>query len=94
MDKTELLAMVRARIGITSTTRDILINKIIDSVLQELNENYGIHSIGNENVMFMLVVDVSEWRFNNPQNMSGMPLHLKKRINDLMAYEATRSVGE
>lgn len=90
MDKAELLAMVRARIGITSTSRDLLLGKIIDSVQQELNDHYGILVLGNESVMFMMVVDIAEWRFNNPQNMSGMPLHLKKRINDLIVLEATR----
>lgn len=92
MNDEELLAMVRARIGITSTSRDILIAKIIDSVKKELNMHYGIRIIGNESVMFMMIVDLAEWRFNNPQNMGGMPIHLKKRINDLMAFEATKPV--
>jgi len=83
MDRTELIEMVRARIGMTSTLRDVYIGRIVDAVIDELTNIKKI-DLTEEYTSFMLVVDITEWRYSNPQNTGDMPIHLKKRVNDMI----------
>jgi len=90
IDKTLILSLVKDRIGIrTSTTRDNLLNSIIDGVICELTTEKGIELTDLRHMMF--IVDYSTWRYENKGKEKGMPRHLQFRLHNLMVSRGDKS---
>lgn len=81
---TELvLALVRAKMGITSTIRDAYITAIINGIIEELQTIQGIAIDETNDAHLMFIVDYAEYRYSNKDNPS-MPRHLQFRLHNLM----------
>lgn len=77
--------IVKSRIGISSTVRDAYLEKIIEGVVDELNDINGLNLDINTNTYHvMFVADFSAWRYQNRDTMEGMPRHLQFRLHNLM----------
>lgn len=76
------LDLVKARLGITSTARDVYLKAVIGGVVSELSSVQGI--VLNENIPahLMFVVDYAEFRYSNRENPV-MPRHLQFRMHNL-----------
>lgn len=78
-----VLALVRAKMGITSTIRDAYITAIINGIIKELQTVQGI-AIDETNIAhLMFIVDYAEYRYSNKDNPT-MPRHLQFRLHNLM----------
>ena len=77
------LELVKARLGITSTARDVYLKAVIGGVVSELSSVQGI--VLNENIPahLMFVVDYAEFRYSNREHPA-MPRMLQFRLHNLM----------
>lgn len=83
MDITQALGYVKAREGISSDVRDSYLRAIINSVIQELQEEKGIDLRENDSNHLMFIVDYVSWRYNN-RDAEAMPRHLQFRLHNLL----------
>lgn len=79
----EVLKLVKARLGISSDTRDEYIQAIIDGIEKELKERQGLDIDISNPFHLMFVVDYSCYRYENKGEHSGMPRHLQWRLHNL-----------
>ena len=80
---TEVLSIVKARLGITSTVRDLYLTAIINGIIDELKTVQGISINEASQVHLMFVADYAEYRYSNRDNPV-MPRHLQFRLHNLM----------
>lgn len=86
MDTAEVLGLIKARLGLTSTARDGYITAIINGVLTELQDEKGLLLDGSNPYHLMFVVDFATWRYQNRDNDAGMPRHLQYRLHGLYIH--------
>jgi hypothetical protein len=82
--ETEVLHLVKARLGISSNVRDIYLLAIIEGVLTELEEEQGLVLDEANSYHLMFVADFSTWRYQNRDSDGGMPRHLQYRLHNLI----------
>jgi hypothetical protein len=82
--ETEVLHLVKARLGISSNVRDIYLLAIIEGVLTELEEEQGLVLDEANSYHLMFVADFSTWRYQNRDSADGMPRHLQYRLHNLI----------
>lgn len=83
MDTDLILQMAKARIGLTSPVRDTYLMKIIESVIDELENEKGLSLDKDSPHHLMFVVDYSTWRYQNRDTSGAMPRHLQFRLHNL-----------
>lgn len=84
MDTSQVLSLVKARLGITSTVRDEYLTYIVEGVIEQLDDEQGITLVSDNANHLMFVVDLSTWRYQNKDAAGGMPRHLQYRLHNLM----------
>jgi len=82
---TEILILVKARLGISTTTRDIYLTAIIEGIVQELSNSQGILIDFTDKSHAMFIADYAEYRYSNRDNPV-MPRHLQWRLHNLMIH--------
>ncbi len=78
------LDLVKARLGISSSVRDLYITEIIKGVVTELEQEKGLVLDSTNSYHLMFVVDFATWRYQNRDSEKGMPRHLQFRLHNLM----------
>jgi len=83
-----VLALVKARLGISTTFRDAYLTAIVNGIIRELEKIQGlvINPVDNSHLMF--IADYSEYRYSNKDNQI-MPRHLQWRLHNLMISNKT-----
>ena len=80
MDNAQLLELLKLKLGIATNLRDKPLNKIIEAVITELEDNLGV-SLESENAEHqMFVVDFAAFRYEGGVDMSR---HLLWRLHNL-----------
>lgn len=81
--KADILNLVKAILGYRTNVRDTLLEKIIDSVVDELEKVKGVSFDFDNNEIVMYVVDMTVFRY---QNLGGgtMPRNLEYRLRNLI----------
>ena len=79
-----VLDVVKARIGITSNVRDEYLSKIIEGVIDELENQQGLSIDLDSPHILMFIVDFATWRYQNRDSHDGMPRHLQFRLHNLI----------
>lgn len=86
MDTATILALLKARIGISSNIRDTYLAAIVDSIVVELEDEKGI-VLDKENMnQVMFIVDYATWRYQNRDGDKGLPRHLQFRLHNLLLH--------
>lgn len=88
MDTNIILSLVKARLGISSTTRDTYLTAIIKGVEKELEDEKGIILDSEDSNQLMFIVDYVTWRYQSRDSDTGMPRHIKFRLHNLMLHKA------
>lgn len=91
MDVSNVLTLVKARLGITSEVRDTYLTAIIEGVISELEDEKGIDLDLSISYQLMFVVDYATWRYQNVGQVESttsrvplsMPRHLQFRLHNL-----------
>ena len=86
MDITNVLQLVKARIGITTAVRDSYLTAIIEGIIKELTDEKGLVLDGGNPYHLMFVVDFATWRYQNRDTMEAMPRHLQFRLHNMMIH--------
>ncbi|WP_130807651.1 hypothetical protein [Senegalia massiliensis] len=86
MDITQILNLIKARLGISTTVRDTYLIAIIEAIIKELEDEKGINLDINNSYHLMFVVDYSTWRYQSRDSEKGMPRHLQFRLHNLMIH--------
>lgn len=84
MDEAQILALVKARLGITTTVRDEYLTAIISGVIDELTKEKGIALNTDDAHHLMFVVDYATWRYQSRDESGAMPRHLQYRLHNLI----------
>ena len=89
--KADVLNLVKAILGYRTNVRDMLLEKIIDSVVDELEKVKGVPFDFGNNEIVMYVADMAVFRY---QNLGGgtIPRNLEYRLRNLIVKY--REVGE
>ena len=87
MDTVIILELVKDSVGIrSSTSRDIFLTAIINSVIKELEDEKGINIDPDNYNHMMFIVDLSAWRYNNRDSKEAVPRHLQFRLHNLIIH--------
>ena len=78
--------LVKARLGISKNTRDTYIQAIIDGIVKELEEEKGLDIDLSNPYHLMFIVDYSVWRYQNRDDVKGLPRHLQYRLHSLIVH--------
>lgn len=80
----ETLTLLKNRLGITSTVRDEYLNMLIESVKEELLQSQGINIDESNSFEQMFLADYCAYRYQNVNDLGGMPKHLHWRLRNMM----------
>ena len=86
MDTAAILGLVKARLGISSATRDTYLTAIIEGVVKELEDEKELVLDGANSYHLIFVVDYVTWRYQSRDSNSGMPRHLQFRLHNLIIH--------
>lgn len=92
MDTSAVISLVKARLGITGTVRDMYLTAIIEGVLKELENEKGLALDGANPYHLMFVVDYVTWRYQSRDSDTGMPRHLQFRLHNLMIHVGSQNL--
>jgi len=92
MDEAQILALVKARLGITTAVRDTYLAAIVSGVVRELEHEKGIRLDPNDMNHVMFCVDYATWRYQSANDTKttftgqpmSMPRHLQYRLHNLI----------
>ena len=85
----QVLALVKARLGITTAVRDTYLTAICSGVIDELTKEKGIDLDADNAAHIMFCVDYATWRYQNVSNNESqlsMPRHLQFRLHNLLVH--------
>lgn len=87
------LALTKARLGITSSVRDTLLQANVNAIIDELQNEKGLSLNWDSSNHLMFVVDYATWRYQSVAETSvtgmlPMPRHLQYRLHNLILSSA------
>lgn len=80
MDRTTLLELLKLKLGISTILRDEPLKKILDSVITELEQIFGVKLDKERADHEMFLVDFAAYRY---EGGADMPRHLQFRLHNL-----------
>lgn len=86
MDTTNILELVKAKLGISSTVRDTYITAIINGVVKELEDEQGLVLDSTNPYHLIFIVDYATWRYQSKDSDGAMPRHLQFRMHNLIIH--------
>src|SRR5699024_5566311 len=86
-----ILELAKARIGISSRVRDEYLEKIIEGVQSELEDQQGVSIDLDSPHVLMFLVDFATWRYQNRDTNDGMPRHLQFRLHNLIVSSVNKN---
>lgn len=93
VEKKDLVELLKSVLGYKTAVRDTLLTRIVDSVIDELENNKGIKIDLENNEHFMFIVDLSAHRYKN-QGGDSLPRNLEYRLRNLIIkYRGKADVG-
>jgi len=94
MDVTQIVSLVKERLGIRTAVRDTYLTAIVESVVKELEDEQGLKLVADNPYHLMFCVDFATWRYQSADNSEtsftgqpmSMPRHLQFRLHNLMVH--------
>ena len=84
MEQTQILALLKAKLGISGAFRDEYLNHLILSVQDEIKKQKKIKLDTNRYDHMDFLIDYSAFRYDNRDNNILMPKHLQYRLHNLL----------
>lgn len=75
----EVLELLKLKLGISTTKRDIILKNLIESIKVELEDVQGINLDLKNKSHQLFLIDYAEFRYNGDGDL---PRHLKWRLNN------------
>jgi hypothetical protein len=86
MDTSQIVALVKERLGIRSAVRDTYLTAITESVVKELEDEKGLKLDADNSYHLLFCVDYATWRYQSRDDTGAMPRHLQFRLHNLMIH--------
>lgn len=86
MDESQILLLVKERLGIRTAVRDTYLTAIVKSVVKELEDQHKLTLDATNDYHLMFCVDFATWRYESKGENSGMPRHLQFRLHNLLVH--------
>lgn len=86
MDAGAVVSLVKERLGIRTSVRDVYLTAIVDGVLREISDELGLTLDATNPYHLMFVVDFAAWRYQSRDSADGVPKHLQFRLQTLMLH--------
>lgn len=86
MDISQIVALVKERLGIRSIVRDTYLTAITESVVKELEDEKGLKLEADNSYHLLFCVDYATWRYQSRDESGAMPRHLQFRLHNLMIH--------
>ena len=83
-----LLQLLKTRLGIASTVRDVYLQHIIDSTTMMLQDEKGITADYSNPLITGFIINYSAWVYESKGEHGGMPRHLQYAMHNLMIHNA------
>ncbi|HEM2575424.1 TPA: hypothetical protein U0513_000714 [Streptococcus suis] len=80
MDTGQLLELLKLKLGISTDLRDKPLEKILEAVISELEQVFGVELVPDRADHEMFVVDFAAYRYEGGVDM---PRHLQWRLHNL-----------
>lgn len=84
MEQTQILTLLKAKLGIRGTFRDEYLNHLILSIQDEIKKQKKIKLDTNRYDHMDFLIDYSAFRYDNRDNNILMPKHLQYRLHNLI----------
>ena len=92
MNVTIILALVKSRLGISTTVRDTYLSAIIDGIVKELEDEKGLLLDSDNAYHLIFVCDYVSWRYESKDSILGMPRHLQFRLHNLLIHVGNKNL--
>ena len=84
MNVTQIVTLVKAKLGISTAVRDTYLTAICNGVLDELSKEKGLILDADNASHLMFCVDYATWRYQSKDSIGAMPRHLQFRLHNLV----------
>lgn len=78
------LEILKAKLGITMSTRDNLLLHLLLSIREELEKQKNIKLDDERFDHIDFLIDYAAYRYNSKDNQTEMPMHLRYRLHNLL----------
>lgn len=86
MDVTQIVALVKERLGIRTAVRDTYLTAIVEGVVKELEDEKGLTLQADNSYHLIFCVDYATWRYQSRDESGAMPRHLQFRLHNLLIH--------
>ena len=83
MDESQVVTLVKERLGFRTAVRDTYLAAIVRGVIKELTDEKGIALDPDDSNHLMFCVDYAAWRYDSRDEPGGIPRHLQFRLHNL-----------
>jgi hypothetical protein len=81
-----MIALLKLRLGIASSTRDTYLLHLLDSTAKMLDDEKGINVDLANDLIANFIINYSAWVYESKGEMGGMPRHLQYALHNLMIH--------
>ncbi len=85
-----ILPLLKARLGISTESRDPVLNVIIGGIVSECKNTHGIILEKDKQDHVLFVLDWATWKYKNPED-GVIPRSIRFRLNNLVIKKAGRA---
>lgn len=90
--KEQVLPLLKARLGISTESRDSVLSAILDGIVSECKETHGIILKSDNASHVMFVLDWATWKYNHPEDGT-TPRSIQFRLKNLIIKRACEENG-
>lgn len=90
--KNQVLPLLKARLGISTESRDSVLSAILDGIVSECEGTYGIILKSDNASHVMFVLDWATWKYNHPEDGT-TPRSIQFRLKNLIIKRACEENG-
>nr|DAP51837.1 MAG TPA: Head Tail Connector Protein [Caudoviricetes sp.] len=91
--KEKVLPLLKARLGISTSIRDPLLNAIIDGIVSDCKNTHGIMMEESKADQVLFVLDWAVWKYQHPEDGT-TPRSIQFRLKNLIIKKEAKVDGE
>ena len=91
--ESEVLSLLKARLGISTDSRDALLSALINGITSDCENTHGIVLQDDRPEHIMLVLDWATWKYQHPED-GVTPRSIQFRLKNLIIQKAGESSAD
>ena len=85
-----VLPLIKARLGISTSVRDLLLNAIIAGIVSDCQNTHGIALDAGKPEHVLFVLDWATWKYQHPED-GATPRSIQYRLKNLVIKKEARA---